>query len=607
MQNRNSPESTSGDISGASRGSENKRLKLGFESEEESYSDESYEKNNDEISSIESMRIISDEFNFSQPKVLSFSRSPSTSPTKQMIDSILQNPNYLKQLTDAIQHEKYTSEIFEKSVVKIECNSKNFSYKSPWRAATQATCSGSGFILNYQDHTFIISNAHVVSDFSHLSIRLADESTWYPATVELIDHDCDLSILSVSSIEFMSRIIPLELGELIGIRKKLTVLGFPIGGTELFVAEGTVSRIEVDTYCWSGLDLLQIQVTAAINAGNSGGPVLGEHNKVIGVAFQGVRGYEGLGYIIPSPILKHFLDDYLRSKFSRQPYQGFPDLNFNYQKLQSEEYRKALKLDTSEIGVRINHIAPLCSSFDIFKIDDILIELDGHAVKFDGTVKTEFHKRVHLNYLISSKHIGDTIDAKVIRNGEVVNLMVPLRYRTNTTALIDNIEHDKPPTYFIFCATVFVPVNADIMDDDELGNDLDEDIEGRDNKYKKFPGQELVMIKEMFECKYTTHQTICAGDLVARVNGEKVKNLRHLIHLIENSTGEYVMLTTNTKLTCALKRISEEQHNEILSKFVIHQDRSDDLLNPPIFKAGSPEYEEQLASSQLLRPTTFLL
>jgi S1-C subfamily serine protease len=59
--------------------------------------------------------------------------------------------------------------------------------------------------------------------------------------------------------------------------------------------------------------LLAIQIDAAINPGNSGGPVLNMHNKVVGVAFQSLQGADNIGYIIPTPVIQHFLEDVERN------------------------------------------------------------------------------------------------------------------------------------------------------------------------------------------------------------------------------------------------------------------------------------------------------
>ena len=74
-----------------------------------------------------------------------------------------------------------------------------------------------------------------------------------------------------------------------------------------------MSRIEPGDYTHS-LQLLQVQIDAAINCGNSGGPVfLGNDEHVVGVAFAGLDDADGIGYIIPSILVNHFLQDLERT------------------------------------------------------------------------------------------------------------------------------------------------------------------------------------------------------------------------------------------------------------------------------------------------------
>ena len=77
------------------------------------------------------------------------------------------------------------------------------------------------------------------------------------------------------------------------LRDKVFVLGFPIGGDELSITEGVVSRIEAQSYSHSHARALAVTVDAAINSGNSGGPVVSQDTgEVVGVAFQGYAGSE---------------------------------------------------------------------------------------------------------------------------------------------------------------------------------------------------------------------------------------------------------------------------------------------------------------------------
>lgn len=65
------------------------------------------------------------------------------------------------------------------------------------------------------------------------------------------------------------------------------VLGFPVGGDEVSITEGVVSRVEVQTYTHSHSRALAVTVDAAVNSGNSGGPVVDcKSGKLMGIAFQ---------------------------------------------------------------------------------------------------------------------------------------------------------------------------------------------------------------------------------------------------------------------------------------------------------------------------------
>ena len=82
-----------------------------------------------------------------------------------------------------------------------------------------------------------------------------------------------------------------------------------------------------------------VQTDSCINAGNSGGPVLNSKGKAVGIAFQslagGNAGAEGIGYIIPAAVVRHFLEDFTRNG----RYSGFPALNITWQ-VRPERYRR---------------------------------------------------------------------------------------------------------------------------------------------------------------------------------------------------------------------------------------------------------------------------
>ena len=151
------------------------------------------------------------------------------------------------------------------------------------------------------------------------------------ARVIAIGHDSDTALLTVDdNDEFWDGLGFLELGGLPELQARVTVVGYPTGGDNISVTAGVVSRVELHQYSMSMVSLLAIQIDAAINSGNSGGPAF--HNgKVAGIAFETLEGAEGIGYIIPAPVVQHFLEDVRRQT---KPRIGFGRLGFQWQAIE---------------------------------------------------------------------------------------------------------------------------------------------------------------------------------------------------------------------------------------------------------------------------------
>lgn len=148
--------------------------------------------------------------------------------------------------------------------------------------------SGSGFIL--MDGS-IVTNAHVVNYERSLRVQFGD-GTKATATVFAVSATRDLALLKPSRIPAE---LGLEWGNSSSLRGSQTVLaiGFPLGlSGEASVARGSVSRTVIE----AGVEY--IQTDTALNPGNSGGPLLDECGKVVGVVTWGITNAEGLGFAL---------------------------------------------------------------------------------------------------------------------------------------------------------------------------------------------------------------------------------------------------------------------------------------------------------------------
>ena len=189
----------------------------------------------------------------------------------------------------------YTSNIG--SVVSITCEGYG------------TASTGTGVVLSSDG--FIVTNAHVVDNASQISVQLTDDRT-FEAEVIGADEISDLAVLFIG----VKDLTPAQFGDSASLRVGDTVvaIGDPLG-TEFrgTYTNGIVSAINRDVDV-DGRTMTLIQTNAALNSGNSGGPLINCYGQVIGIntmkigAFTDSAGVEGLGFAIPSATVKEIVD-----------------------------------------------------------------------------------------------------------------------------------------------------------------------------------------------------------------------------------------------------------------------------------------------------------
>ncbi|KAJ0106657.1 hypothetical protein Patl1_17987 [Pistacia atlantica] len=195
------------------------------------------------------------------------------------------------------------------AVVKVFCVHTEPNFSLPWQRKRQYSSSSSGFVITGRR---VLTNAHSVEHYTQVKLKKRGSDTKYLATVLAIGTECDIAMLTVNDDEFWEGVPPVEFGELPALQDAVTVVGYPIGGDTISVTSGVVSRIEILSYVHGSTELLGLQIDAAINSGNSGGPAFNDKGNCVGIAFQSLKheDVENIGYVIPTPVIMHFIQDY---------------------------------------------------------------------------------------------------------------------------------------------------------------------------------------------------------------------------------------------------------------------------------------------------------
>jgi S1-C subfamily serine protease len=342
----------------------------------------------------------------------------------------------------------------EKSVVMIRSAAQDFDPVTPWKSKAFSQGVGSGLII---EGNRVLTNAHNVSNNKYVELHKDKVAKRFPAKVAFIGHDCDLAILTADDPTFFDDTIPLKLGGLPAVNSKVSTYGFPMGGRHISVTEGVVSRIQLDIYAHTGADShLVIQTDAAINPGNSGGPVMQDGN-VVGVAFQGLRQAENIGYMIPTTVIKHFLDD-----VNDGIYDGFGSLGVMlYPGLQSPSYSEYLNVPAGQQGIVVIDTLMHSSVESILKRNDVLVQIGDYKIDNDGRIDI-YGLKLDMSEAVEVKQIGQKMELAFYRDGLLQKAAATVAL--NRPVLEIARQYDIPPRYVCFCGFVFVPVTRNYLE-----------------------------------------------------------------------------------------------------------------------------------------------
>ena len=271
---------------------------------------------------------------------------------------------------------------------------------------------GTGVI--FTEDGYILTNYHVVEGGSDCYIAL-DTGAGYPASYVAGDPVNDLAVLKVDG-----RGLPAaEFGEsdLLTVGDTVYAIGNPLG-YELWgtMTDGIVSAVDREVLV-DGRTMTLIQTNAALNSGNSGGPLINEYGQVVGLNVikmsSSYFSIEGLGFAIPSATMDRVVDDLLASGETQlQPVLGLSVL------------LEATQLSETESGLEVVEVTEgLAADRAGVRVGDYVLAADGYPLE---TSKD-------LLWVRRQKRIGDELTMTLWRDGEILEVTLSLRESVEET------------------------------------------------------------------------------------------------------------------------------------------------------------------------------
>ena len=281
------------------------------------------------------------------------------------------------------------------------------------------------------------------------------------------------------------------------------------------------------------IDLLAGQIDAAINPGNSGGPVIVD-GKIVGVVMQANSGgrAENLGYFVPPDIINHVLTD-----AEDGVYDGFPDLGFRTQDLESPAAKEAYGLTPEQSGVLVIKVFEGSPAAGILQENDVVMKIAGFAVAGDSTIAVNEALQTNFKYAIDLQQIGDEIEIEYARNGEVLTENLVASKRQESYGLVKPEAFDEIPEYYVYGGVLFVPLNMNLIM--RWGPDCNRTapvnlLQARD-EWASPERSELVVALQVLAADVNLGYHDLRNWVVDTVNGQPVRDFHHFTQMLRDN------------------------------------------------------------------------
>ncbi len=290
---------------------------------------------------------------------------------------------------------------------------------------SDSTSMGSGVIIS--EDGYILTNNHVIEEGKEYYAELAD-GTSLQAELVSADSFSDLAVLKVEGT--MPAVAKLGNSDLLKSGETVIAIGSPLGNFKNTVTVGVISATGRFLESSNGYQMENlIQTDAAINQGNSGGPLVNLSGEVIGINVMIVRGSnsttataEGLGFAIPSNTAKLISEQIIENgSFSR------PVLGIRWAEITSRmayAYRLPVESGVYVMDVTRNGPADIAG----IQADDIIVRIGDYSIEENGSF---------YNCLFKYSP-GDTVEVEVYRGSESRTFTVTLAGNTDTASSTSN-------------------------------------------------------------------------------------------------------------------------------------------------------------------------
>jgi len=424
------------------------------------------------------------------------------------------------------------ADTLERSLLRVIVTCQFYDPFMPWQKSAPGVRAGYGYVI---DENRVITTEDLVRNQTLVELQPSLSGEKYTATVELSDETANLAILRISDPNGLKGLVPLELAEKVAKDSKVAIVQFDETGG-ISHGNGQVVEISVADIPQSPGSLLAFKVLTDLNVNGHGAVALCE-GKVAGLIMAYDRNTR-IGTMLPYPVLGHFISD-----AARKTYRGFASAGFGWSPLVDPAERKFLKVGRDDGGVVVLWIAPDTGAAAALKPQDVVIEWDGRAIDKLGFYIDPDFGRLALPYLIKGRRYpGDTVMAKLIRNGEPITVGIKLTRQLDRQSLIPENTAGLQAEYLADGGLVIREITGDYLRVHGNPWNLQTDSRlvhiymTRAGKPERV-GDRVVVLSHILPDPINLGYQHFRDQIITCVNGEPVRNISDVFKLVKRDGG----------------------------------------------------------------------
>ncbi len=319
------------------------------------------------------------------------------------------------------------------ALVKVHVTSQAWDVDSPWNKQNPRRGSQRGVVVR---PGLVLTPASMLANQVMIEVSEANSARRYPASLAHIDYGANLALVKIEDEGLALRMKHLDLCDPVTIDDEFEI--WQLGDSDLLErATGRVQKVYA-----SGV---RLEMTIKTTLGDNGdGQVALRNGRLAGLVL-GTRSARQEGTILSVETIEHFLTD-----FGTGSYRGFGAGGTWTHELLREDLRAYFGVPESVHGVGVSRVIPGHTGDGALKERDVITEIKGHPLDDEGMFAHPKHGRLHHGYLlIGETHPGDSVPAKILRDGKILEVKIPVMGWPYDQQRVPSALYDLRPPYLV--------------------------------------------------------------------------------------------------------------------------------------------------------------